>query len=218
MGKRKEEVWNRKKYPLLFVAFVFIRAELLLNARRILFFSRVSGKRSFVEFRARFPSRRQYARLTLASINQPVERISTIRRRDANDRRYSSGIRRSRVVDGTTFYIFSYTKGRISQHSIEEDGGNLTFLPRVFAEAKEAKEKLDEIAIFPEKIGYVGAWLGRERTGAKYRLSEERRVDGRQASKCSHRSQSPKCLHHRDGIRLLSAVSGRLEFVRESFE
>lgn len=103
MGKRKEEVWNRKKYPLLFVAFVFIRAELLLNARRILFFS---GKRSFVEFRARFPSRRQYARLTLASINQPVERISTIRRRDANDRRYSSGIRRSRVVDGT-FYIFS---------------------------------------------------------------------------------------------------------------
>lgn len=107
MGKRKEEVWNRKKYPFLFVAFVFIRAELLLNARRILFFSRVSGKRSFVEFRARFPSRRQYARLTLASINQPVERISTIRRRDANDRRYSSGIRRSRVVDGTTFYIFS---------------------------------------------------------------------------------------------------------------
>lgn len=116
----------------------------------------------------------------------------------------------------TSFFL--YTKRRISQHSIEEDGGNLTFLPRLFVEAKEAKEKLDEIAIFPEKIGYVGAWLGRERTGAKYRLSEERRVDGRQASKCSHRSQSPKCLHHRDGIRLLSAVSGRLEFVRESFE
>lgn len=104
MGKRKEEVWDKKKYPLLLlVAFVFIRAELLLNARRIFFFF----QRSFVEFRARFPSRRQYARLTLASINQPVERISTIRRRDANDRRYSSGIRRSRVVDGTTFYIFS---------------------------------------------------------------------------------------------------------------
>lgn len=87
-------------------------------------------------------------------------------------------------------------------------------------EAREAKEKFDGVAIFAEKMdgGLFGPWLGRGRTGGKYRLSEERRVDGRQASKCSHRSQSPKCLHHRDGIRLLSAVSGRLEFVRESFE
>ena len=35
---------------------------------------------------------------------------------------------------------------------------------------------------------------------------EERRA----RSECSHRSQSPKCLHHRDGIRLLSAASARL--------
>lgn len=60
MGKRKEEVWDRKKYPLLFVAFVFIRAELLLNARRILFFSRVSGKRSFVETTIRSLNARFY--------------------------------------------------------------------------------------------------------------------------------------------------------------
>lgn len=62
MGKRKEEVWDKKKYPLLFVAFVFIRAELLLNARtkRILFFSRVSGKRSFVETTIRSLNARFY--------------------------------------------------------------------------------------------------------------------------------------------------------------
>lgn len=116
-------------------------------------------------------------------------------------------------------FFFLFTRNGES-HDIRSR--NLSFLPQLFIEAKEAKEKLNGIAIFPEETRrrvYLGrGWLGRGRLGGKYRLSEERRVDGRQASKCSHRSQSPKCLHHRDGIRPLSAVSGRLEFVRESFE
>lgn len=65
-------------------------------------------------------------------------------------------------------------------------------------------------------VGYFP--LSTEPTPWKVSFGEERRVGRRQASKCSHRSQSPKCLHHRDGIRLLSAASRRLEFVRQSFE
>lgn len=109
-----------------------------------------------------------------------------------------------------TFFFFFTLNLALRRIERKEDGGNLSSRRSESGDGDFSGRKSVAGVIF--RLARAG------KDGGKYRLSEERRADGRQASKCSHRSQSPKCLHHRDGIRLLSAVSGRLEFVRESFE